>query len=317
MWSFFIGVITCVFVYFVIAINDPDVPPPQLHGGDTTNSIKIIHQIWFQGADVVPERYTGYRSTCTRANPGWEMKVHDEASLRAACAVVDAADSTIGLVQLFDDSVYMHEKIDAGRMAVLYNEGGISVDMDMLCGPSFETLLRYVAPSSIGLSAMPVGPLASLMHNLFATKTSNSNTRPYVPINNATWVLPARRSPALLKLIRHMADAVRRLDTGGMGKSRRINLTWGPSAVSVAVAECDCNVTLFPKLFIEQSAVSAAECTSTTAHVCHVHEFSWISGLSDSFMLPAVSLYLNHPILVEVGILALVGGTIASVGSLI
>jgi mannosyltransferase OCH1-like enzyme len=86
----------------------------------------IVHQIWFQGWDKRPAKYEQYVQDFRRMNPDFEFKTWDETSLREECAKLGPV-----YVQCFDELELMITKIDFGRYVVLYNYGGISIDMDM------------------------------------------------------------------------------------------------------------------------------------------------------------------------------------------
>ena len=100
------------FIAFAFLLGlSPYVKPPQ-PSNDSTDVVRIIHQIWFQGEDQIPARFDSYRKSCRTVNTKWKMLLHDDAALRAACELVDEADPSIKLVELYDSADTMHEKID-------------------------------------------------------------------------------------------------------------------------------------------------------------------------------------------------------------
>jgi mannosyltransferase OCH1-like enzyme len=89
---------------------------------------KITHQIWMQGWDKVPEKYRENTESVRIFNPNWEHMTWDEESLRAECEKFSPEAAA-----KFDSYPHMVRKVDFGRVVVLYNYGGISIDCDAEC----------------------------------------------------------------------------------------------------------------------------------------------------------------------------------------
>ncbi len=81
-------------------------------------------------------------------NPGYEINVHyhyeptdnpwwEKIKLLATMRRIDKVPTHFGDKEIY----YMAHKADAFRMDVLYNEGGIYMDMDTICISSFDPLL--------------------------------------------------------------------------------------------------------------------------------------------------------------------------------
>jgi mannosyltransferase OCH1-like enzyme len=87
---------------------------------------RITHQIWFQGWDVIPEKFKKNSEDLARLNPNYTHMKWDETSLRHECGKLGQE-----VVAKFDSFPYMIQKIDLGRYVILYNYGGITVDTDM------------------------------------------------------------------------------------------------------------------------------------------------------------------------------------------
>jgi Glycosyltransferase sugar-binding region containing DXD motif len=95
---------------------------------------KIIHQIWMQGADTVPSKYSFARATWREKNPLWEIKTWDEVELRKLIQGTrweNVLQYTRRLIQ----------RADILRCAVLEKYGGVYVDMDMYCLKPLDDLL--------------------------------------------------------------------------------------------------------------------------------------------------------------------------------
>jgi len=86
---------------------------------------KITHQIWFQGWENLPEKYNENVLLLRCLNPDWEHLPWDETRLRKECEKLGS-----DYVAKFDSFTEMIHKIDFGRYVVLYNFGGVSIDVD-------------------------------------------------------------------------------------------------------------------------------------------------------------------------------------------
>jgi hypothetical protein len=93
---------------------------------------RIIHFLWF-GDRPMPEEYVAFRDGWAANNPGWEIRVWDEASLPPLRnrAAFDAASTWAG-------------KADIARLEILLAHGGVYVDCDFESLRPIESLLDGV-----------------------------------------------------------------------------------------------------------------------------------------------------------------------------
>src|SRR5271166_3819149 len=94
---------------------------------------KIIHSIWFQGWDSLPEKYYENIASVGRHNPDWQYIKWDSESIRNL--IRGLGDDYL---QKYDDFKVMHQKIDFGRYAIIYAHGGVSVDTDVFALKGFD-----------------------------------------------------------------------------------------------------------------------------------------------------------------------------------
>ena len=110
---------------------------------------KVTHQIWFQGWDQLPEKYSKNVESLRILNKNWEHRTWDEKSLRTECEKFSPE-----ALAKFDGFSHMMRKIVFGRYVVLHNYGGISIDCDAEClrpldkipGISTESLIISKSP---------------------------------------------------------------------------------------------------------------------------------------------------------------------------
>lgn len=311
-----LGAVVGLLVFGLLWTLQLPSPQPQ-PVSDPDDSVRIIHQIWFQGEDAIPAKFLPYRRSCSAHNPAWKVVLHDDEALQQACAAVDAADPAVGLLALYLSSHTMHEKIDMGRLAALWVQGGVSVDMDVMCMRELDEILRSVPLDNMGVSSMGLGPLGTA----FYAASAGCLGRPFLMINNASWVLPKARSPLLLDLIRKLAVGARRSyaeqpDTHDPEK--RIMATWGPTPCSLALVDVCQGLTVFKQPFFEKVASAPFHCDNNETVLCHLHELSWsehrLGRNIQNLFVSLWSVYAGQPVLVDVLLLALTG---AGVGAMV
>ena len=96
---------------------------------------KNIHQIWLQGADKVPLKYHSYTEKTKELNPNWTYKLWDDEDIRQECLKYGKE-----CFNKYMTLPHLHQKVDLGRYVILYNNGGISVDMDAKAMKSFDKI---------------------------------------------------------------------------------------------------------------------------------------------------------------------------------
>lgn len=106
---------------------------------------KIIHQIWL--GSPFPEEFKKYQETWKAMHPDWEYKLWDE-------------DTIVGLVlhnqDLFNASLNYGEKSDILRYELLYQFGGVYVDVDFECLKPLD-ILNHCYEFYIGIQPMDTG----------------------------------------------------------------------------------------------------------------------------------------------------------------
>lgn len=152
---------------------------------------KIIHQIWFQGQDEMPDKYRTTMSRVKEVNPEWKHIVWDDHGLRKVCAM-------FGWEEAYDACRHMHQKIDFGRYAVLYLMGGISIDADVSPIQPLDTLwsTNSLPDDRVIVSKAPLNSVEASIVSMSA-----------VPwwLNNATIICPRKKLSGQRKLCECMA----------------------------------------------------------------------------------------------------------------
>lgn len=99
---------------------------------------RIIHQIWWQGENNIPERYINFRKSWFKRHPLWKYHIWDKYKFESLLRRLN---------NNFFNKVYiklplMIQKIDFAKYIVLYYIGGCYVDMDTISEKSLDYLLE-------------------------------------------------------------------------------------------------------------------------------------------------------------------------------
>lgn len=98
---------------------------------------KIIHQIWWQGGDNIPDDYPVYSDSWIIKNPNYKYILWDENAINDILY-----EHFPWFVEKFNNMPKMIQKIDVAKYMILYIHGGIYVDMDSECVKSIDTLIE-------------------------------------------------------------------------------------------------------------------------------------------------------------------------------
>jgi len=100
------------------------------------NHPKIIHQIWLQGEDKIPDKYQKAVSKLKKLHPDYEYKLWDDNSLRALVKTY-----TPHLLHLWDSYTFWVQRVDAGKYVALYVYGGFYLDMDLVIKGPLDSII--------------------------------------------------------------------------------------------------------------------------------------------------------------------------------
>ena len=98
---------------------------------------KIIHQIWFQGEDKLPDKHRSYKKTWIKHNPNWKYILWSEKSIRQL--IKSKYDK---YYQIYEKLPLLIQKVDMAKYFIVYTYGGIYVDMDMKCLKSLDDITK-------------------------------------------------------------------------------------------------------------------------------------------------------------------------------
>jgi hypothetical protein len=98
---------------------------------------RVLHQIWYQGAGLIPPRYRAFRDGWRAAHPGWEHRLWDRDACRAL--LVERHPEFLATWEAYPLRI---QRIDSIRYFILSAHGGVYLDMDMECLRPLDPLLE-------------------------------------------------------------------------------------------------------------------------------------------------------------------------------
>ena len=153
---------------------------------------RTIHQIWLQGERAVPARYRVLRRSWLTHHPRWQHRFWDDAAVRALIG-----ERHPWFLPTYAGYAHLHQRVDAGRYFILYDQGGVYADMDTECLRPLDGLLDGRPRAQLLVSEQPFGPLETRLIRLcIAARRILSNAvmacvPAYPPLGRALRLLPA------------------------------------------------------------------------------------------------------------------------------
>jgi mannosyltransferase OCH1-like enzyme len=218
----------------------------------------IIHQIWLQGWEERPAKFDANIRALRSMNPDFIFMTWDENSIAREAMRISPA-----CWELYRSFPHMISKVDFGRYILLYNYGGISIDLDMKpLKPIHDTPGLDDHDFIVSGGAFPFGDVGL--------------------VNNAVFMVTARH-PLMLDLIEQIIN--QRADPANYPiQELYVMNTTGPLAVSQFIREHSDKIHVLDKQYFEPCISTDPLCSvdSTKSIMDHQHEQSWASNLYKS-----------------------------------
>lgn len=98
---------------------------------------KIIHQIWLQGLNNIPDELLERRQTILNIHDSsWTYILWDEID------IINLMRQDVNYLQVYYKLEYMHQKIDFAKYIILYKFGGVYIDIDVEMIGSLDSILK-------------------------------------------------------------------------------------------------------------------------------------------------------------------------------
>jgi mannosyltransferase OCH1-like enzyme len=239
---------------------------------------KIIHFIWWQGADKLPPKYSENVKNWTNGNPSFEVKVWNEFELTKLCE-----KNYPEYLQNFKDSRHFVEQIDLAKFMLMEIYGGFYVDTD----------IEYVKP--VPVDWLQYRGIFSELHSKDACNSSfcasvfifslgHSKQKVF---NNGFFA--GKPGTGLFKDILREAMKLRKKIPRILGKQIYITYTAGPPFITIYISKYlteEKDILLLSPTYIEgcgvnfQFSKNVTDCDISKDTVgIHKHGLSWASPI--------------------------------------
>lgn len=242
---------------------------------------RIIHQIWLQGSDLVPEKYHVNIEKIQSLNPKFTHIIWDQYSIQEQMA----RDPDQRYLSVFKRVPHLHTKVDLARYYLLYKYGGISIDMDATCERSLEELDSYIdAGIELVISEMRLDAIGTFMATSSFAKM----------VNNATLLVTQPSSPVIRSFLDFCIDLCikRKWSTSKNGKTFDILETTSPKILRrwIDRGEFSNQIQLMPAEVFEPCLGQKCDMSHHT-FISHKHDRSWVGEKESGW----IKLYLEKP----------------------
>jgi len=214
---------------------------------------KITHQIWMQGFEKIPDKFKKNVENLHSLNEEYEHKQWDESMLRDECKKYSNE-----CLERFNSFEQMILKVDLGRYVVLYNYGGISVDIDM------EQL-------------KPIRTLSDIESNKFIISKCAFPYNMIGMLNNAVIITPANNE--ILERIIETIINDKRKASDFFTKELHTQYVTGPKCINTILSNISIPYTIIDNKYFEPCSSDDIFCTvHKDAIMDHKHDGSWVSS---------------------------------------
>jgi len=223
--------------------------------------IKKIHQIWIQGVENIPNQYKPNIQKIKELNPNWVYNIYSDKELRNECSKYSQQ-----CLDVYDKYKYMHQKIDLGRYVILYNNGGLSVDMDTEVLKSFDNIPQLdTNTNKLVVSKINLNRIESFV---FLRSLE-------IPINNAHIYSPEKQNIVLKKLI---DTVLAKPISPKNSKTMDILFTTGPVAFSSVINKNKKDVIILDSIYFEPNTIFKEQMQNKDTIIIHKMDNTWVSG---------------------------------------
>jgi len=219
------------------------------------NIPKIIHQIWWQGMNKLPNKYKEYNKSWINKNKSWKIIYWDEYKI-----IQLLKKYYPDILKLLNNYEFMIQKIDVAKYVILYHYGGVYVDMDTVCEKSLDILINKKEFSK------------------YSFICCNMEIVPFIKIINNGVIFSKKKHPILLVLLSNLGkSSVKRYYHN---QDFYIMESTGPMIFDKIISEYEGkDVLVLPHDYLEScSMLDYPKCDKKGNYITHHHTLSWSTG---------------------------------------
>lgn len=207
---------------------------------------KIIHIIWWQGIDKIPNKFQLNINSWKKNNKDYKIIIWDANTIKKF--VKESYKEEWNNVKTYK---YMIQKIDYCKYLILYYYGGIYIDIDIYCNDNLD---KYLEQDKINVAYMPLIKFYKLINNGF------------IAVN--------KKNKIILKVIKKCKQE---LNNNYINKEITVFKTTGPYMFNSILSNCK-NINIFDQNIIyEIDNPNLNDNIKNGKLGVHCHEFSWIN----------------------------------------
>jgi len=113
------------------------------------NTPKIIHQIWFQGQNNISNLNKKRINNTKKLNSNWEYNLWDE------LMIVNLIKKNKKYFEKYNKYIYLHQKVDFAKFAILNEFGGIYIDIDCDVIKNLDNIYNLINKNDLVISKLP------------------------------------------------------------------------------------------------------------------------------------------------------------------
>lgn len=243
---------------------------------------KIIHQIWLQGENNIPEKFLPEISRIKNFHPSWQHIMWDDIT------IINLLRKNKIWIDTYYEFKYLHQKVDYAKYVILYEYGGVYLDVDISILKPFDHLLDEYSDYDMLVSKLKINKFESIIC-----------CRKPICINNGT-IISKPKNLTMEKLINYINDHPHHKS---ITKFACISNTTGPIVFTSIILKDINNKTIkiLEPEYLEPKILGIGEITLNT-YVVHEHEGSWFSSsfrnMAQFYFRHKISVYITFIIVV-------------------
>ena len=244
---------------------------------------KVIHQIWWQGINKIPDKYQSFRQSWIDNHKGWNVICWDKKKILEL--VKFYYPHLLKLIKFYPNMI---QKIDMAKYIILYHHGGFYVDMDTICNKSLKNL--YNIPE----------------YQKYNFICSKMEIVPFIKIINNGIIFSKPRHPLLKILISNLEKNKEQLFY--QNQDLYIMESTGPIFYNDLIEDYDLkDVLILPEDFLEScTMLDYPNCKKKGEYLTHQHTLSWSTQNFKNMFLLIKIIYFMSPLLLLFSLLFII-----------
>jgi mannosyltransferase OCH1-like enzyme len=243
---------------------------------------KIIHQIWLQGTNYIPDKFLDNIKSIKENNKDFEYVIWDEIKILELIMLKKE------WVDIYYKFIYIHQKIDFAKYVILHVYGGIYIDIDVEIIKSFNDLIEKYKDYDTIVSELNIDKFESII--------TSGNSKSY---NNGI-ILTNKESIVMKNLINEIINSYI-VPKIFHFKVLLINNTTGPNIFTKIINKNLEYVKILDSEYLEPCVRDDCKITENTIAI-HRHNLSWMPNEFKNI----IDFYLKHKIIFTLLILIII-----------